>query len=229
LESGAVRQAAQDLLASGELILLEHDRPEQDISPQELITSRNHWMRLSSQVDHEVEAYHQAYPLRRGILREELKSRVKMPARLFNACVRKWILEGVLEENGLYIFIPVHKIQFSQQQQRLVDGLLGKFKANPFAPPSVKECKAEVGEEVYAALVETGELVEVSQEVVFRHLDFDWMVDEIRKKMQRQGTITAAEVRDYFNTSRKYVLAFLEYLDSQGVTVREGDARRLKK
>jgi selenocysteine-specific elongation factor len=74
-----------------------------------------------------------------------------------------------------------------------------------------------------------GELVEVSQEVVFRRLDFDRMVDELRKIMQRQGTITAAEVRDYFNTSRKYVLAFLEYLDSQGVTVREGDVRRLKK
>jgi selenocysteine-specific elongation factor len=229
LEISAARQATLDLLASGDLVLLEHDQPAQGISPQELITSRNHWVRLSSQVGQEVDAYHQAYPLRRGILREELKSRLKMPARLFNACVRKWELEGVLEETGLYIFKPGHKIQFSLQQQRLVDGLLGKFKSNPYTPPSVKECKAEVGEEVYAALIETGELVEVSQEVVFRHLDFDRMVDELRKKMQRQGTITAAEVRDYFNTSRKYVLAFLEYLDSQGVTVREGDVRRLKK
>jgi len=30
-------------------------------------------------------------------------------------------------------------------------------------------------------------------------------------------------------TSRKYALAFLEHLDELGVTVREGDTRRIKK
>jgi len=229
METEAARQATQELLASGELVLLERDQIVQVISPQELITSRSHWEKLSLQAEQEVEAYHQAYPLRRGILREELKSRLKMQARLFNACIRKWVQLGVLEETRLYILKPGHHIRFSPQQQRLIDGLLSKFYSNPYVPPSVKECQAEVGEEVYTALVDLGELVEVTQEVVFRRIDFDRMVDELRKIMQRQGTITAAEVRDYFNTSRKYVLPFLEYLDSQGVTVREGDVRRLKK
>jgi selenocysteine-specific elongation factor len=40
--------------------------------------------------------------------------------------------------------------------------------------------------------------------------------------------VTAAEVRDHFNTSRRYVLALLEHLDATGVTVRDGDVRRLK-
>ncbi len=113
LETEAARQATQVLLASGELVLLERDQPEQVISPQELITSRNHWEKLSSQVEQEVEAYHRAYPLRRGILREELKSRLKMPARLFNACIRKWVQLGVLEEMRLTILKPGHHIQFS--------------------------------------------------------------------------------------------------------------------
>jgi len=46
--------------------------------------------------------------------------------------------------------------------------------------------------------------------------------------LNKKGTITAAEVRDHFNTSRRYVLALLEYLDAQGITVRVGDTRRLK-
>jgi selenocysteine-specific elongation factor len=135
---------------------------------------------------------------------------------------------GSLEEVGLYIYKPGHDIHFSPQQKTRIDGLLNKFIASPYAPPSVKECQAEIGEEVYRALIELGELLEVSQEVVFRRLDFDRMVEELRKKMQSQGTITAAEARDHFNTSRKYILAFLEYLDGQGITVREGDLRRLK-
>jgi selenocysteine-specific elongation factor len=43
-----------------------------------------------------------------------------------------------------------------------------------------------------------------------------------------QGGITVAQARDYFKTSRRYVLALLEYMDAQGVTVRDGDVRRLK-
>jgi len=41
-------------------------------------------------------------------------------------------------------------------------------------------------------------------------------------------TLTVTQVRDHFTTSRKYALALMENLDAIGVTVRDGDARRLK-
>jgi len=229
LEPTAVGLAAQELLASGQLLPLERDGIERLITPQELVTSRADWEKRSFQVEQEVGAYHQAYPLRRGILREELKSRLKMPARLFNACLRKWLQAGALEVDGLYILKPGHAIRFTPQQKRLIDGLLSHFASAPYAPPSVKECQAETGDDLFSAMLDLGELVTVSPEVVFRRPDFEKMVDDLRTILERQGTITAAEVRDHFNTSRRYVLAFLEYLDSQGVTVREGDVRRLKK
>jgi selenocysteine-specific elongation factor len=40
--------------------------------------------------------------------------------------------------------------------------------------------------------------------------------------------LTVAQFRDMFDTSRRYALAFLEHLDSTGVTQRDGDLRRLK-
>jgi selenocysteine-specific elongation factor len=54
------------------------------------------------------------------------------------------------------------------------------------------------------------------------------MVDEVKHMIQTQDSISAAQVRDHFSTSRKYALALLEHLDTIGVTVREGDVRRLK-
>jgi selenocysteine-specific elongation factor len=65
--------------------------------------------------------------------------------------------------------------------------------------------------------------------VVFRKQDYDLMVSEIMDLLKSRGTITAAEVRDHFNTSRRYVLALLEHLDTRGITEREGDIRRLIK
>ena len=77
-------------------------------------------------------------------------------------------------------------------------------------------------------MIVDGILVEVAPDVVFRREDFQMMIAEIRKMIKQQGPITAAEVRDHFKTSRKYSLALLEYLDSIGVTIREGDYRYLK-
>jgi selenocysteine-specific elongation factor len=229
LDPVTARQAAQELALAGQLLPIEFDEGEHDFTPQELVTNRAYWEKLISRVKEIVDSYHQAFPLRRGVLREELKSRLKLSSRLFNACSRKWLQMGLLEENGLYLLKLGHEIRFTPQQQRSIDGLLSRFAAAPFAPPSIKECQAEVGEELYSALLEMGELIAVSPDVVFRRKDFEKMGEELRKILERQGTITAAEVRDFFNTSRRYVLAFLEYLDSKGVTVRDGDVRRLKK
>jgi selenocysteine-specific elongation factor len=174
-------------------------------------------------------AYHQAYPLRRGMPREELKSRLKLSPRLFNLVLPKMAEEGILTEGPKWAALPGHKVRFSPFEQEKVDKLMAQFAANPNAPPSVKESLAEVGEDIFSTLREVGDLVTVSDEVVFRKTDFETMVENVRQELQQKGQISLGEVRDLLNTSRKYVQALLEYLDAVGMTVRDGDFRRLKK
>lgn len=54
------------------------------------------------------------------------------------------------------------------------------------------------------------------------------MVERVVEHLKKEGTITLAQVRDLFSTSRKYAQAFLEYLDAQGITRRVGDERVLR-
>jgi selenocysteine-specific elongation factor len=135
---------------------------------------------------------------------------------------------GDLVEQGPLVLLPGHAIRFTVSQQSKVDRLLKRFAANPNAPPSPKECQAEVGEDLYQALIDLDELVQVSPEVVFRKVDYLKMVETVRQLIRQNGSLTAAQARDHFNTSRKYILGLLEHLDAVGMTVREGDARRLK-
>jgi selenocysteine-specific elongation factor len=236
LPEDAARKALTELFSSGQLLTLEpkENNTGNAISPApnplspDLVTSRAYWQQLADRAAQEVEAYHRSAPLRRGMPREELKSRLKLPARLFNAALRKLIGDGLLQEAGVAVFRPGHDIRFDPGQQRKVDALLAKFAAAPYAPPTVKDCTAEVGEDVYSAMVDLGMLVPVPPDVVFRREDYERMVADVRGLIEKQGMVTAAEVRDHFNTSRRYVLALLEHLDATGVTVREGDTRRLK-
>jgi selenocysteine-specific elongation factor len=68
----------------------------------------------------------------------------------------------------------------------------------------------------------------VSAEVAFRWEDYQSLVEQVRSMIKTAGSISVAQMRDRFKTSRRYVLAFLEHLDTINLTVRDGDVRRLK-
>jgi selenocysteine-specific elongation factor len=99
----------------------------------------------------------------------------------------------------------------------------------PYSPPTVKDCLTHVGEDIFSTLLDFGDLVAVSEEVVFRKSDYETMTEAIRAYITKNGQISLAEARDLFNTSRRYVQALLEHLDHLGMTIRSGDFRKLKK
>jgi selenocysteine-specific elongation factor len=218
LEDSVSSPALQELLDSEQLILLE-----------DIAISASQWSSIKENIVTALAAFHAAYPLRRGMPREELKSRLKLPPRLFNLVVRKLAAENILTEGTKWAALPGHVVRFSPFQQVKVDKLMLQFSAAPYAPPSVKDCQAEVGEDIYSALLEFGDLQAVSDEVVFRKSDYDSMVEKIRLTLLQKGQISLAEVRDLFNTSRRYAQALLEHLDATSVTIRSGDFRKLRR
>jgi selenocysteine-specific elongation factor len=230
LDADQVRQAVSELLAAEQMIVLEGDAVEP--RPDDLIVSRSLWEQIARRVIQEIDAYHKNYPLRRGMPREELKSRLKdllrASPRLFNAALRRLVSESQLQEAGPLVHRPGHAIQFSPQQEQNIQRLMARFAASPYAPPSVKECQSEVGEDVLAALLDLERLVAVAPDVIFRQEDYARMVADVRRLIQQNGSLTVAQARDHFNTSRRYVLAFLEYLDAIGITTRQGDERKLR-
>ncbi len=194
-----------------------------------LLTTSETWQHLSWKAAGEVTRYHAANPLRNGMPREELKSRLKLQASLFTSALKHMLAEGTLLMEKNLIKDPGHAVSLSDGQRTWLKPLMARFEAAPFAPPPVSECITAAGSELYRALVDTSELVQVSDDVVFRQSDYQDMLSFVREHLKTHATLTVAEFRDHFHSSRKYALAFLEHLDTDGVTVREGDFRRLKK
>jgi len=198
--------------------------PQSDL----LVIAGPTWANETHRALQEVEQFHRTNPLRSGMAKEELKSRLRMSPRLFNAALRKWIADELLSEGGALVSRRGFEVRFSTQQQSKVDQLMKKFASSPYSPPSIKDCQAEVGDDVYGALVDQGQLIPVSGEVVFRRQDYDGLIQAVREHFKSENTLTVAQFRDRFDTSRRYALAFLEHLDTIGVTLRDGDLRRFK-
>jgi selenocysteine-specific elongation factor len=227
LQDSDAGSALRELLEAGRLVVIESGEPT--ITGDLLVTSLSRWKSLRAKTMQLVESYHKDFPLRRGIPREELKSRLKLSPRVFNALLKKLFTDHSLADYSSSVAKPGYEIRFNEQEQAKVQALMRRLEASPFSPPGLKECQAEAGEEVVNALIEMNELTAVSPDVIFRKRDYDRMAAEIRNAIERSGRVSLAEARDLFKTSRKYAQALLEHLDSIGVTVRDGDFRKLKK
>jgi len=225
LEPEPAQMAFHELIAAGKLIPLEEQSPAS--TSDALVITLPHWNLLRDKALQLIETYHKDFRLRRGVPREELKSKLKLTSRGFNAIIHKLIVEQNITDHPTYVAKVGHEIRFDGQEQAKVEVLLRKFESNPFSTPSIKECQAAVGDEILNALLETEELSSVSADVIFQKKDYDRMVAKILNAIQQSGQISLAEVRDLFKTSRKYAQAILEHLDTIGTTIRDGDDRKL--
>ena len=215
------------LLQDGRVVVLD-PRPDAMAASNAYVMTLGSWQALSERIAGFLQDYHQRYPLRGGMPREELKSRLGLLPRAFNEAVGKAAAQGVLVETEAILALANHRVTLGREQQQQVNKLLQAFAQNPYSPPSLAESEAMVGAEVLAALIEQGQLRKVSDTVLFATGTYNKMTQAIISHLQREGSITLAQVRDMFSTSRKYAQALLEHLDDKRVTKRVGDERVLR-
>ncbi len=226
LDAATAGDAVAEAVATGDLVALDSDASLP--LPGSLVASRAAVARFTQSTVKILSAHHAAHPLRAGLPREELKSRLKLSPKVFNAVLTRIVAGGRVAEAGALVRLATHEVRLTPAQQAGVESLLAVFRRDPRNTPSVKEAAASVGDEVLAVLVERGELVQVSPEVLFLRETYETMLKAVRDHIRANGSLTVAQFRDLFSTSRKYALAFLEHTDAVGVTLRRGDERVLK-
>jgi selenocysteine-specific elongation factor len=88
---------------------------------------------------------------------------------------------------------------------------------------------AREAQKIVDALVKRGRLVKVGEDLYYPPGRLDALMDRLANAMEAAGQLTLAEARDLLGTSRRYAQALLEHMDSEGLTLRVGEARRLRR
>ena len=120
--------------------------------------------------------------------------------------------------------LPSHSVGLSPAQQTRVDAFLRMLAESPYCPPTDSPLEPEL----LNLLLEQKKVVKVDEGIIFTASAYEEMVKRVVEHMKSQGTLTVAEVRDLFQTSRKYAKALMEHLDGQRITRRVGDERVLR-
>ena len=215
-----VRGALEALVSSGQALALG----QKELKPNTILYSAAGFQELSRRMESALEDYHARLPLRRGMVREEVRSRLELPSQPFGLVIQHLVAAGAIYEEGPLLRLSSHTVSLTKAQEQEVDRYLAALSKTPFSPPS----DIRIDQELFNYLLEQGRIVKASPEAVFTAEAYEEMVAQVIAQLKERGAITVAEVRDMFGTSRKYVLGLLEYMDQQRITRRVGDERVLR-
>ena len=179
--------------------------------------------KLKGRLQAELARHHQENPLRLGMARSELPSRLNIKLSLLDHLIER--SERLVSEWHT-VRLREHQIIFSENQQARIDELMRILNEQPYSPPSLAELNQRIGEDLLRALIDLRQIIRVSDGIAFPKANYEKLVTEIRQHIETHGEIDAKTLRDKFGTSRKYAIAVLDHLDALGITQRVGDVRQ---
>jgi selenocysteine-specific elongation factor len=126
----------------------------------------------------------------------------------------------------------------SHFQRSQLDAIEQALRQGGLKPPDPDELRAEAdgdpgtGHDLVELLIASGRAVSLVNHALKQLLVFhvDALGDagtDLRKAFPFPAQFRTGEAREVLKTTRKYIVPVLEYLDAQGVTVRNGDLRHL--
>ena len=193
-----------------------------------LLVTRTYWEILKSKIITILNTFYSEHPLLVGIARQDLIKQLKFNPKRFNLMLQTLISEGVLKEQGDQIGLADHQIVFSPTEEENSGRITQELKEAKFAPTTISDLGERFSPDLVWAMIQLGMLVQISDDIAFLPDAFKRMMEQTLAFLEKESKITLAQVRDMFQTSRKYALAFLEYLDEERITERKEDFRVLK-
>jgi selenocysteine-specific elongation factor len=112
-----------------------------------------------------------------------------------------------------------------------IDRVVGILLDAHLTPPSIPELEQTTGRRDLLPLLRlaaaSGRVEAVERDRYYTREALEQFTG-VLKDLGEKGSIIPAQVRDRLGISRKYLIPLLEWADGRGITVREGDGRRLR-
>jgi selenocysteine-specific elongation factor len=181
--------------------------------------------------------YHQTFPLKPGIPKEELKSKLPptIGAKTFLIALQHMVKEASIILEKDIVFMADHKVTLEVDQQDLKNKILAAYVEGNLSPPWFKEiCQnleapKQTAKEVLSLLIKEGTLVKVKEDQYYHRMHLDKLKGQLVEYLIANEEITTPQFKDMTGVSRKYVIPLIEYFDRMQLTIRVGDIRKLRR
>ena len=179
-------------------------------------------------------AFHEVQPLLAGQNASQLRRELNIDELGFEKLENQLITERLIVTEGNLLRLVSHEIQFSQEEETAKETLEKLFLQAGMNTPALSELNTllpeyttKVIESTFFALINLGLFIKIADNFFVHKTVFEKVSELLIAHLRENETITVAEFRETAQTSRKYAVPFLEYCDSQNLTVRDDNIRRL--
>ncbi len=181
-----------------------------------------------------VEQFHREAQASVGITLDQLRKNSHIERLVLDPLLARLKTDGRLEEHNGRWAAPGHSAVFQSGDRERLEAIEQLFRDMRYRPPDVDllcekfEIAPSEAQRLLKILLEHERLVRVEGGILFHqeavHAARDAMIEFIRQ----EGRLESVKFKYLLDTSRKFAIPLLDYLDSLGITRRDGHTRYLK-
>jgi len=184
----------------------------------------------------EIAAYHEKYPLKEGISREELRSTLGgfIDPKLFNKAIKDLEDDKKIIAAKENVRIEGHAVNLKEDEAQLREEITGIYQNAGLTPPLTKELmekfsgNRKAATDILNVMLSENVLVKLNEDMYFHREALDRLKEDYRALLIKDGKATPATFKELTGLSRKFIIPLMEYFDKTKLTIRVEDHRVLR-
>ncbi|PIE69177.1 MAG: selenocysteine-specific translation elongation factor [Deltaproteobacteria bacterium] len=185
-----------------------------------------------------LDTYHTDNPLKSGIGREELRSRLRPPVdnRLFQFTLNTLARKEHIEQDGAEVRRRGHTVTLQIDEEEVRQKVSTMYEEAGLKPPLFREVLAAFDhlpekqvQQVIDLLRQKGVLVRISESLFFHAGVLEKLAEKLTRHLEEKAEIDAQGFKELTGLTRKFSIPLMEYFDRAKLTIRIGDKRVLRK
>jgi len=178
-----------------------------------------------------VNEFHRQSPESPGMPPDQLRQAMPIDKAVFDAIVARLKTAGRLVEQNQRLASSEHRAVFQDEDAKLLDAIESFFRDKAFCPPSVEEVSRHTGVPInklqakLGMLREHGRLIRVEEGLLFHCEAVNRAREMMVAHLEKEGKLESVQFKYLLDTTRKFAIPLLDYLDRLGLSRRVGNTR----
>jgi selenocysteine-specific elongation factor len=228
LSEKKLREHLQNLLSQKTIIQVDRENPR--------LVHGSIFDSLSQKTVEILEDYHKSHPLKAGMSRQGLLSKLSpsLDSRLFNLVIQDLTKRNKVIQDKEVIRLSEHKVALEADQIDVRHKIEKAYLESRLEPPYFRDLMESMGQnsartkDLLTLMLEEGTLIKVKEDLFFHKSVIDDLKKGLVSYLKTNGEITTPQFKEMTGVSRKYTIPLIEFFDTSKVTIRIGDIRRLR-
>lgn len=183
-----------------------------------------------------LEGYHKDHPLKAGMSRQGLMSKLSLSSssKLFNLLIQALAKSNTVIQEKEVLRLSGHKVALEADQKDVRHRIERAYLHSGLEPPYFRDLTASLGQnstrmkDILVLMLEEGTLIKVKEDLYFHKRVIDDLKNGLVSYLKANREITTPQFKEMTGVSRKYTIPLIEFFDTTKVTIRVGDIRRLR-